>query len=506
MPGYLQDLEELCQLVDDRLHSASLPADTPINSSLSLDNQQTLPSREEHGYINDLNPFKSLSTTGDPKGYLSDLLLLNESVEPIPRLSNDIVATASSHTNSPFRIFTIDDFEASYKGPANASSPEVSRDTLSDLLLLNTPTSINHERQRSPPILSESRPSSESVTVDNFRTSYGNLSTSSTTEVSQDTLYDLLQIVGFAASTPQNQSSPASNSPSSSNSVIFTTGDSNSEFNSFRTSSPSPSTSLSTSPSTIKPTMEDQNLISIESPNTRLRRTSLAEPQISAAMSTEQQAPHDFTFITPVVMEERPASSQINLNHQASTALAPRTTADVIADLKKDRIAGFMRLRPPKHQQTEHISGPQLQPVDFGINLPEHKLANIPNEEESEDLDLDQNDDDDSDSGDLAAVPKQRKMTERKHRLNSVAENYLQELNQKALTEGKKVSMQPEEEAQQSARWLVHQSENRQIISSPREYQIELFEKAKEKNVIAVLDTGSGKTLIAVLLLRHIFA
>lgn len=28
------------------------------------------------------------------------------------------------------------------------------------------------------------------------------------------------------------------------------------------------------------------------------------------------------------------------------------------------------------------------------------------------------------------------------------------------------------------------------IISSPREYQTELFERAKEKNIIAVLDTG----------------
>ncbi|KAJ5279403.1 hypothetical protein N7478_004775 [Penicillium angulare] len=38
----------------------------------------------------------------------------------------------------------------------------------------------------------------------------------------------------------------------------------------------------------------------------------------------------------------------------------------------------------------------------------------------------------------------------------------------------------------------------------PRAYQIELFERAKNRNIIAVLDTGSGKTLIAVLLLRNI--
>ncbi|KAL8950848.1 MAG: hypothetical protein Q9222_003146 [Ikaeria aurantiellina] len=37
-----------------------------------------------------------------------------------------------------------------------------------------------------------------------------------------------------------------------------------------------------------------------------------------------------------------------------------------------------------------------------------------------------------------------------------------------------------------------------------REYQTELCERAKKQNIIAVLDTGSGKTYIAVLLMQHI--
>ncbi|KAI5363134.1 putative ribonuclease III domain, helicase, dicer dimerization domain-containing protein [Septoria linicola] len=49
---------------------------------------------------------------------------------------------------------------------------------------------------------------------------------------------------------------------------------------------------------------------------------------------------------------------------------------------------------------------------------------------------------------------------------------------------------------------LASQQRGAQIVKNPREYQIELFERAKQQNTIAVLDTGSGKTLIAVLLLR----
>jgi endoribonuclease Dicer len=42
---------------------------------------------------------------------------------------------------------------------------------------------------------------------------------------------------------------------------------------------------------------------------------------------------------------------------------------------------------------------------------------------------------------------------------------------------------------------LLGEFSNEKIITSPREYQIELFEKAKEKNIIVVLDTGTNRPI-----------
>lgn len=42
------------------------------------------------------------------------------------------------------------------------------------------------------------------------------------------------------------------------------------------------------------------------------------------------------------------------------------------------------------------------------------------------------------------------------------------------------------------------------MIISPRSYQLELYEHAKDYNSIMVLGTGSGKTFIAILLIKHL--
>ncbi|KAK9449862.1 uncharacterized protein V1518DRAFT_404946 [Limtongia smithiae] len=49
-------------------------------------------------------------------------------------------------------------------------------------------------------------------------------------------------------------------------------------------------------------------------------------------------------------------------------------------------------------------------------------------------------------------------------------------------------------------------SYKQEAISVPRDYQLELFEASKEGNVIAVLETGSGKTLISCMLMKHVLS
>ena len=50
---------------------------------------------------------------------------------------------------------------------------------------------------------------------------------------------------------------------------------------------------------------------------------------------------------------------------------------------------------------------------------------------------------------------------------------------------------------------MANSSQSSKSVIRPRNYQTELFERAKERNIVIVLATGSGKTLIAVLLIQH---
>ncbi|KAI9317068.1 dicer-2 protein [Dichotomocladium elegans] len=78
--------------------------------------------------------------------------------------------------------------------------------------------------------------------------------------------------------------------------------------------------------------------------------------------------------------------------------------------------------------------------------------------------------------------------------------------DEKARTEEQALALELEdlEDDVDSEDAIEGSAAQRIVPLEPREYQYELYRKACEENVIAVLDTGSGKTLIAVMLIKYI--
>jgi len=95
---------------------------------------------------------------------------------------------------------------------------------------------------------------------------------------------------------------------------------------------------------------------------------------------------------------------------------------------------------------------------------------------------------DEDDGEDLnQPAPAIKRISARKQKNAAIFDTFLKEVAKQPKTE--KIS-HADDEAVQSTRWLIEQAEKQHIIESPRDYQLELFEKAKKQNLIAVLDTG----------------
>jgi ERCC4-related helicase/dsRNA-specific ribonuclease len=66
----------------------------------------------------------------------------------------------------------------------------------------------------------------------------------------------------------------------------------------------------------------------------------------------------------------------------------------------------------------------------------------------------------------------------------------------------KKIKDYIEDAARKKMKRIIHK---RHIITSPKDYQVELFNFAKEQNSIIFLETGLGKTYIAIMLIKNMF-
>ncbi|KAH7063345.1 type III restriction enzyme, res subunit family protein, partial [Macrophomina phaseolina] len=110
--------------------------------------------------------------------------------------------------------------------------------------------------------------------------------------------------------------------------------------------------------------------------------------------------------------------------------------------------------------------------------------------------------DSDSDGGLIDSGPA-RTISEKRRQQHAIFNRWVAQRAEEVTREEVREALETIDNDALSVRNLLAKQDSR-IITDPREYQLELFERAKQENVIAVLDTGSGKTLIAVLLLKHV--
>lgn len=116
------------------------------------------------------------------------------------------------------------------------------------------------------------------------------------------------------------------------------------------------------------------------------------------------------------------------------------------------------------------------------------------------------NDGEDSDiDNDIPRTHGAKTTSEKRRAQNNILRAFVDNINahvtQQEVDEAASKSANEEE---LSIRDILAKQETAVRITNPRDYQSELFQRAKSENIIAVLDTGSGKTHIATLLLKHV--
>ena len=212
------------------------------------------------------------------------------------------------------------------------------------------------------------------------------------------------------------------------------------------------------------------------------------QPFSNFATTCHLLQPHQFYHSRPEILEMSPEmvapTDPTQMLSSQSTVLPQRSTTDVIADLKRHLHSSG---ESTKKLCSAAISS-ESSILTISIDLTPGAI--VADDLKTPELECQDSEDDNHGEDDENEQPTSRpkKVTERKRRLNAIADSWIQA---ELLNPSKKEKHVPvEEEGDQSTKWLVNQQENRNIVGLAREYQTELFERAKEKNIIAVLDTG----------------
>ncbi|ESZ93843.1 hypothetical protein SBOR_5784 [Sclerotinia borealis F-4128] len=213
--------------------------------------------------------------------------------------------------------------------------------------------------------------------------------------------------------------------------------------------------------------------------------SSVAVPSIRINQGSSNNISSQFVSSSPADSSTAVSSDRLS-QVPLPTALATRTTDDMFAELRRP-----LHVHASQTQvDNKHSSSDDTTSINDLIRSrssdPDHD--DMPDIEEDDEYEPNQ------------PAPDIKRLSARKQKYTAIFDTFLKESVKQPKTE----NISHSDEALQSTRWLIEQAEKQHIISSPRDYQLELFEKAKNQNIIAVLDTGSGKTFIAVLLLRYI--
>ncbi|KAF2473917.1 dicer-like protein-like protein 1 [Lindgomyces ingoldianus] len=145
--------------------------------------------------------------------------------------------------------------------------------------------------------------------------------------------------------------------------------------------------------------------------------------------------------------------------------------------------------------------------MSWGANVVEDDDDIYYSEDEGEDDILEPKLKDDSDpdiDADLTHAHGPSTSDEKRRAQNEIFRAFASKKAEDITEQDVKDAIQDADDELLSIRDILAKQKTSAQITNPRDYQTELFQRAKEENIIAVLDTGSGKTHIATLLLRHI--